>query len=153
MPADGYLRKLAQSDCNCMLLSRGVSVCRLRVVIADDNPEFLSELVAILGADFDIVAKAADGQSALDCICKFRPDVAVVDLKMPELNGIDLLRQIKRCKAESRIIICSVNADREVIDHTLAIGACGYVFKSQIAQDLVRAVRAVASGQKFVSQG
>ena len=124
---------------------------KLRAVVADDNPEFLSRVIATVSAELDIVATASDGPSALDSIRKLRPDIAIVDLKMPGLNGIELIRKATCCLPSAAVIVCSVESDPEVIQHALDAGAMGYVLKPRIATDLIAAVKSVASGQQFVS--
>jgi len=124
---------------------------KLRILAADDNARFLQKMISILGTDFDVVASAADGQSALECIRNCRPDIAVLDLEMPLLNGIDVARALISQGLNSKVIICSVETDAEIVNAALALGVMGYVFKSKIESDLVSAVRRVAVGQPFVS--
>ena len=127
------------------------SAVKLRVVVADDNPEFLSQLLATLSPQCEVVATATDGRSALDSIRKLRPDVAIVDIKMPNLNGIELTKKATCCPPHAAVVICSVESDPEIIEHALHAGAIGYVIKSQIASDLIPAVNSAAAGRRFVS--
>jgi DNA-binding NarL/FixJ family response regulator len=124
---------------------------KLRILAADDNSHFLQKMISILKADFEVVASAADGQSAVEGIRKSRPDVAVLDLKMPLLNGIAVARELISQGLNSKVIICSVETDAEIVKAALELGVMGYVFKSRIQTDLVSAVRRVAVGQSFVS--
>jgi DNA-binding NarL/FixJ family response regulator len=128
-----------------------VARMKLRIVVADDNPEFLDALVSMLGEEFDIVAKAADGKSALECIRRSRPDVAVLDLSMPAMSGIDVATTLMNDHLGSAVVICSVETDPEIVAAARAAGALGYVFKVRVAKDLVAAVRAAARGQSFMS--
>lgn len=125
---------------------------KLRVFVADDNPEFLSEIVVLLSSEFDIVATAADGISAIEGICKLRPDVSILDLKMPKLNGLEVVRQVACCPPRSALVVCSVESDPEIVETVLEAGALGYVLKSRIANEIVPAVKAAAAGQQFVSR-
>ena len=86
-------------------------------------------------------------ESARSC----QPDVLVLDLEMPELNGIDVTRNLTNPYTGPRAIICSVETDPEIVEAALSAGALGYVFKSRIEIDLVLAVKSVARGQCFVS--
>jgi two-component system response regulator NreC len=124
----------------------------LRVIVADDNRDFVSELVAMLSATCEIIATATDGQSALECIRTLQPDVAVIDLSMPELNGIEVARKATCCPPRTAVVICSVETDPEIVEQAFKAGAIGYVFKSRITADLVTAVQAAAAGQRFTSQ-
>ena len=124
---------------------------KLRIVVADNNAAFLAEFVSVLGTEFDVVATAADGKSALQCIRHWRPDVVVLDLEMPLLNGIDIIKELSKESPSPGVVICSVENDPEIVETVRQAGARGYVFKARIAKDLRAAVRAVASGQSFVS--
>jgi len=124
---------------------------KLRILVADDNVQFLRKTASILEIEFEVVATAADGQSALESILICQPDVVVLDLEMPFLNGIDVMRALANQSPSPMAIICSVETDPEIVEAALAAGAMGYVFKSRIETDLVAAVQSVACGQMFVS--
>ena len=122
-----------------------------QIVIADDNARFLASLVAALSPDFDVIATATDGRSALDHIQNLAPVLAVLDLNMPELNGIEITREITRRCLSCKTVICSVETDTELITAALAAGALGYVLKPRLHKDLVVAVKCAARGESFVS--
>jgi len=125
---------------------------KLRVVVADDNSRFLQALVAELqAASFDVVATASDGRSALECALRSQPDVIVLDLIMPALNGIEVTRELRKNGSSPGVVICSVETDRQTIDAAREAGVHGYVFKRRVAKDLVRAVLAASRGEAFVS--
>src|SRR3981189_3649252 len=124
---------------------------RLRIVVVDDSASFLDKFVSVLGAEFDVVATAMDGKSALESIRSCRPDVVVLDLEMPLLNGIEVTRELAKQHPSPAIVICSVERDPEVVEAAQQAGALGYVFKSRVATDLVEAVKSVARGQSFIS--
>ena len=124
---------------------------RLRIVVVDDSASFLDKFVSVLGAEFDVVATAMDGKSALENIRSCRPDVVVLDLEMPLLNGIEVTRELAKQHPSPAIVICSVESDPEVVEAAQQAGALGYVFKSRVAKDLVEAVKSVARGQSFIS--
>jgi two-component system, NarL family, response regulator DesR len=124
---------------------------KLRILVADDNALFLDKIASMLEVEFDIVAKVADGRAAVEAARKYNPDVAVIDLEMPLLNGIEVAQELAKGQPSPRVLICSVETDPEIVDASLHAGALGYVFKARIEADLLSAVRSVAQGQKYVS--
>ena len=124
---------------------------KLRIIVADDNADFLSELVSVLETEFDVVVTARDGKSALESIRSCSPDVVVLDLEMPGLTGIEVTRELSKHAPRPAVVICSVESDPEIIESAREAGVLGYVFKVRIRKDLVTAVKLVVSGQSFVS--
>jgi DNA-binding NarL/FixJ family response regulator len=124
---------------------------KLRVVVVDDSANFLDKFISVLGVEFDVVATAMNGKSGLESIRSCRPDVVVLDLEMPVLNGIEVTKELTKDPPCPAVVICSVESDPEVIKAARQAGALGYVFKARIAKDLVAAVKSVAGGQSFVS--
>jgi DNA-binding NarL/FixJ family response regulator len=124
---------------------------KLHIVVADDNPAFLAKLVSVLATEFEVVATAADGKSALECIRLFQPNVVVLDLEMPGFNGIEVAKELTRHPPSPAVVICSIENAPEIVEAARQAGALGYVFKARIAKDLIAAVKAVADGQSFVS--
>jgi DNA-binding NarL/FixJ family response regulator len=125
---------------------------KLRVLIADDNQKALLTLVAALSQEFNVIATAANGRSALEQICRLQPSVAVLDLNMPGLNGIEVTREITRQRLSCAVVICSIAKAPELIEAALAAGALGYVFKRKLLQDLSIAVNRAARGESFISK-
>src|SRR5262245_56361492 len=116
---------------------------RPRIVAADDNPRALQTVVSLLASEFDLVATASDGSSAADAIERYRPDIAVLELSMPGLNGLEITRKFMQNPASDlAIVICSVETDPEIIEAAVKAGASAYVLKRRMAQDLVPAVKA-----------
>jgi len=124
---------------------------KLKVVVADDNAAVLTEIASLLESEFEVVARAQDGKSALECIQRFQPDVVVLDLGMPVLNGIELSRKISKMSPRPAIVICSVESDPEIVEAAHRAGALGYVFKPSMNRDLIDAVKAAANGEFFRS--
>ena len=124
---------------------------KLKVVVADDNPAVLRRHVSLLEAEFDVVSTAENGQSALECIRRYKPEIVVLDLGMPLLNGIEVTRELKKLGPNPAVVICSVEQDPEIIEAARQAGALGYVFKLRIHQDLIRAVKSVVRGESFIS--
>ena len=125
---------------------------RIRIVAADDSPTVLEKLISILEIEFEVVKTASDRRSSLEIILHYRPDVAVLDLEMPGLNGLEITKELMKHDPRPAIVICSVENDSDVVEAALKAGALGYVFKARAARDLNTAVRAVARGQSFVSK-
>jgi len=124
---------------------------KLKVVVADDNPAVLRRHVSLLEAEFDVVSTAENGQSALECIRRYKPEIVVLDLGMPLLNGIEVIRELRKLGPNPAVVICSVEQDPEIIEAAQQAGALGYVFKLRIHQDLIRAVKSVVRGESFIS--
>jgi DNA-binding NarL/FixJ family response regulator len=126
-------------------------LARLRIIVADDNPAFLRELTSLLAPGFDVVATAANGRSALDLIRRYKPDLAVLDLGMPGLNGIEISRELAKSSSSPPVVICSVETDPEVVEAAQRAGALAYVFKVRIEKDLILAVKSALQGKPFAS--
>jgi two-component system response regulator DegU len=114
---------------------------RLRLIVADDSPSFLQKLIALLAAEFDVVATAADGKAALDLIRRYQPDLVVLDLQMPKLGGIEVARQLAKNLPSPPIVICSAETDPEIVEAAREAGAVEYVFKTRVETDLIVAVK------------
>jgi DNA-binding NarL/FixJ family response regulator len=122
-----------------------------KVVVVDDNPAVLRRLVSLLEAEFDVVSTAENGQLALERIRRYKPDIVVLDLEMPLLNGIKVTRELKKLGPNPAVVICSVDQDPEIIEAAQEAGALGFVFKLQMHQDLIRAVKSAVRGESFIS--
>ena len=125
---------------------------RVRLVLADDEPLVLDGLVAILRAqpDLDVVAAVTDGVAALAAVREHRPDVALVDLRMPGLDGADLATRVGREHPGTRTLVLTTFGDEASVRRALAAGAHGFVLKRSTPAELVHAVRLVASGSSLV---
>jgi len=110
------------------------------LIVADDSPHFLQKLVAVLAVEFDVVAIAADGRTVLDLVSRHKPDLVVLDLHMPGLNGIELTRQLGKTFPSLPVVICSLETDPDVIDAARRAGAAEYVSKPRVDKDLIKAV-------------
>ncbi len=125
----------------------------IRVLLADDHQVLRDSLKALLELEPDItvVAVAGDGRSALRLAQEVDPDVVIMDVAMPELNGIDAARQLAASSAKARIICLSVHLEHHLMTAMLRAGASGYVPKTAAAAELVQAVRKVAEGEVYLS--
>jgi len=118
-----------------------------RIIVADDNSAFLRELTSLLRPEFDVVATAADGKTALELIRRYKPDVGLLDLGMPVLNGIEISRELAKCPDSPPVVICSVETDYEVVDVARQAGAVAYVCKIRVHKDLIVALKAALPRQ------
>lgn len=124
----------------------------VRVVIADDHPAFrlgLSKLLARSG--IEVVAEAANGLAAIKAAEETAPDVVVLDLNMPLLSGVDVIRHLVERAPASRVLVLSVSADEVDVTDAILAGAGGYVLKDGPAEDVVAGVRALAGGESLIS--
>jgi len=125
---------------------------RTRIVLADDHPIVLNGLRSLIGSesDFDLVGEASSGLEALRVIRNKRPDIAVVDISMPELNGIVLSRRVADEVPSVRILVLTLHEDRAYLRQALEAGVRGYVLKRGAAESLVEAIRVVVGGGFYV---
>jgi len=125
----------------------------IRILIADDHAvvaEGLKQLIEAQ-ADMQVVAIAGDGREAVRQVGELEPDVVIMDLSMPELNGADATRVLLEQGPERKVIVLSMYADHEYVRRALKSGARGYVVKRSAAKDVVEAIRAVHGGQQYIS--
>jgi DNA-binding NarL/FixJ family response regulator len=123
----------------------------MRVLIADDHGIVRSGLRLLLERqpDIEVVAEAADGAEARELAIRERPDLAILDVKMPKLTGLQATREIKAQAPEVAVLILSMHDEERYISEALKAGASGYVVKTQADTDLVAAIRAVERGEPF----
>jgi len=127
---------------------------RQRVLIADDHHIVRQGLRALLEkAGHVVVAEAANGREAVDLAAAHSIDIAVLDLIMPVLNGVDATRELGRVAPQARTVLLTMHADRPYVVEALQAGAKGYVLKTQAAEDLVRAIEEVSRGAVYISPG
>jgi DNA-binding NarL/FixJ family response regulator len=121
----------------------------IRVVIADDHKVVRAGLEQLLsgGDDIEIVAAASDGQQAVDLSLEHEPDVVLMDLNMPVLDGIEATRRIRRTRPDARIVVLTSFSDRERILDALDAGAIGYLLKDAEPEDLIQGIKAAARGE------
>jgi len=125
---------------------------RIRLVIADDHQAILDAVSHYAGRDDDleIVGTAADGPEALRLIEERRPDVAVIDIKMPTFGGIEILRRLHESDGATAVILYTGYPERNLLLESLDVGARGFLLKESVPLDLIRAVRAVAAGGTYI---
>jgi DNA-binding NarL/FixJ family response regulator len=125
---------------------------QIRVALADDHPVVLAGVRALLqeAPEISLVGEATSGAAALQMICDKVPDVAVIDISMPDLNGIHLAERVATSCPEVKLLALTVHEDRAYVQPLLKAGARGYLLKRSAAEDLVRAIRAVAAGGVYL---
>jgi DNA-binding NarL/FixJ family response regulator len=125
---------------------------KLTVLIADDHPLVREALHRALEGeeDIEVVAEASDGEEAVKFASELKPDVAVMDIVMPKLNGIEATRKIKEMAPDTAILILTAYDDDEYVLGLLDAGAAGYLLKSARGRDLVGAIRAIRSGESVL---
>ena len=124
---------------------------RYSVVLADDNKEMRHIVAQHLGPEFVIVCSVSDGRGAVDAALELDPDIGILDISMPVMNGIDAAAEIRRRGLKMKIIFLTVNEDPEFLRAAFEAGAIGYVVKRQLSADLPDALKAALAGKKFVS--
>jgi DNA-binding NarL/FixJ family response regulator len=125
---------------------------KVRIVLADDHPIVLDGLRSLIRAeqDFEIVGEAASGLAALKIIRESQPDIAVLDISMPELNGIVLSRRLAAEMPALRLLVLTLHEDRAYLNQALETGVRGYVLKRSAVENLVQAIRAVMVGGLYI---
>jgi DNA-binding NarL/FixJ family response regulator len=123
---------------------------RLRVLAADDSPLTLANVSTLLAERFDIVAAVADGREAVDAAHRLDPDVVVLDVTMPELNGFQTARELTRSNSRAKIVMLTMHESDDFVAAAVTSGAEGYVLKTRMATDLEAAIDHVVAGRLFV---
>jgi DNA-binding NarL/FixJ family response regulator len=124
----------------------------LRVVIADDHPRYRAGLGRELRANgIDVVAEAPNAAAAIRAVADSAPDVAIMDLNMPGLPGIEAIRLLGERAPATRIVVLTVSVDEPDVTNAVLAGAAGYVLKDDLPEDIVAAIHAAAAGDSLVS--
>jgi DNA-binding NarL/FixJ family response regulator len=121
------------------------------VLLADDQEEFLAIERRLLEPEFQVVETVRDGQAAVAAAVRLAPDLLVLDVSMPVLDGIAAARSLRAAGSQAKIVFLTVHGDPDYVRAALAVGAVGYVVKCRLASDLVPALRDALAGRSFVS--
>ena len=134
-----------------VLATEWIAMDKIRVVLADDHQEVIARIRAILGAEFEVIEAAENGQQAVSAVLALDPDVLVTDISMPFLNGLQAARSIQKFNSRVKIIFLTIHEDRDFIAAAFSAGATGYVTKRRLSTDLVFAIQEALKGHTFVS--
>lgn len=124
---------------------------QVRILLVDDHAILVESLKKLLESEFDIVGCAGDGRTMIDMALEFQPDVVLLDVTLPVLNGLEAARRLKKKLPAISIIFLTMNEDRELAAEALRIGAAGYVLKKSAASEVRQAIKAGLSGHTFVT--
>ena len=125
------------------------------IVIAEDYTILREGLRSLISSnpDFEVVAEAGDGQEAINFVEKLKPDLILMDLSMPRMNGMDAIREIRRRVPETKIVVLTIHKTEEYILEALKAGADGYVLKDVTHDELIMAAKNVLRGKRYLSPG
>jgi DNA-binding NarL/FixJ family response regulator len=132
-------------------MSDAGSAERPRVLLADDHPAMLALTADVLARECLVVGRAGDGYELLDEAERLHPDVIVLDITMPRLDGIEAARQLRRSHQPVRLVFLTVHEDADYARAALDAGGLGYVVKARLASDLLPAIRAAFADRRFIS--
>ena len=122
-----------------------------RVLLADDHQSMLEQTSAIL-REFEVIGTVRNGRDAIAEVQRLDPDVLVIDISMPVLNGLQAASHLQSLHCRTKIVFLTVHEDKDFVAAAFSVGASGYVVKSRMSSDLVAAIREVLQGHTFVSQ-
>jgi DNA-binding NarL/FixJ family response regulator len=127
---------------------------RTTIILADDHELVRKSIAALLRdeTDFEVVAECSNGREMLELVERLRPAVAIIDVAMPEMNGVEATRRVRELSPMTRVIVLSNYADETYVRETLKAGAVGYIVKSGAAQDLIQAVRQGTRARVYLSE-
>ena len=137
----------AEADGSCTKTARVLP----RIVLADDQEDVRRTLASLLEDDFDIVGMAEDGQQVLDLAVGESPDVLVLDISMPLLNGFETAAYLKAWGCTAKTLFVTVHDDPDFLETAISVGGLGYVLKAHLATDLIPAIQAVMKGHLYIS--
>jgi DNA-binding NarL/FixJ family response regulator len=120
-------------------------------LLADDHQTMLARICRELGEEFEIVATVTDGRAAVEAALLYDPDVLVIDISMPVMDGLQVASVLKANHSRAKIVFLTIHEDADFFDAAFSAGASGYVTKARLSSDLILAIRYVLRGQKFLS--
>ena len=124
---------------------------KIRVLLADDHGDVLDTVALQLVSEFDVVGTVTNGKALLSAAERLKPDVVIVDISMPILNGIEAVRRLKESGSQARVVFLTVHESSDYVRAALATGALGYVVKPHLAADLGVAIKEVHAGRSYLS--
>ncbi|MEK7725277.1 MAG: response regulator transcription factor [Acidobacteriota bacterium] len=126
---------------------------QIQILIADDHPVFRRGLAMMIATDgkLKVIAEASDGAQALNLIQELQPDIAVLDVNMPEMTGFDVARELQKLNLATNVIFLTMHKDEGMFNTALDLNAKGYLLKESAVEDIVTGIKAVAKGENFIS--
>ena len=126
---------------------------RIKVLIVDDHPLFRSGLRQVVAGDprFELVGETGDGEAALKLILEKKPDVAVLDVNLPGLSGLEIARKLQAKRLPTRVIMLTMHKEEDMVNRALDFGAKGFVLKENAVEEILKAIAAVAEGEHYLS--
>ncbi|MFA5833896.1 MAG: response regulator transcription factor [Bacteroidota bacterium] len=123
------------------------------IFIADDHPIFRKGLIEIISseADFDVVGESGDGISALKFITERRPDIALLDIQMPKMNGFEVLRKISELTLPTKVVFLTMHTEEHIFEKAMDLGANGYLLKESVTDDILQCIHNVLQGKFYVT--
>jgi DNA-binding NarL/FixJ family response regulator len=125
---------------------------KIRVLLADDHESILAQVRLTLGEDFYVVGAVDNGRDAVDEVRRLDPDVLVIDISMPVLDGLQAVSQLRLINHRIKVVFLTVHEDQEFVAAAFSAGASGYVTKADVTTDLVPAIHEALEGRTFISQ-
>src|SRR5438093_6649819 len=127
----------------------------MRIIICDDHTLFVEGIKAILRnqPSLEIVGEARDGRQAVELVKEFRPDVLLMDVSMPDMNGFDATRRVHEFDSSVKVLILTMHDEEELVARCLEAGASGYIMKDAPASQLIFAINSVYKGERYLSPG
>ncbi|RMD91475.1 MAG: DNA-binding response regulator [Calditrichaeota bacterium] len=125
----------------------------IRVIIADDHPIFREGLIRVLSdaSDFELIGSAKDGAQAYELICDRKPDIVVLDISMPKMNGLEILKKIRQNKPPVKCVILTMYRDEEYFNEAMDLGVRGYLLKENAVSEFIHCLRKVSQDRYFIS--
>ena len=126
---------------------------KIKVIIADDHPVMWSGVKTVLMTDpqIEIIAEARDGEEAFNLIMKHQPDVALIDVEMPKMSGLEISRRINSENTKTRIVFLTMYKDEDMFNEAMDTGAYGYVLKENAVEDVLESVQLVSKSRNYIS--
>ncbi len=124
---------------------------RVRILLADDHRGLLDKVVRVLEPEFEVAGTVVDGKALLEAAALLRPDVVVLDISMPGLDGFEAAGQLKKAGAQVKIVFLTVHDEPDFVRRAFEVGGLGYVVKTRLASELPVAIRAALADHSFIS--
>jgi DNA-binding NarL/FixJ family response regulator len=129
-----------------------VPLAKIRVVLADDHQALLARVRGVLDEEYEVVGVVENGSQAVDAVLTLDPDVLVIDISMPVLDGLQAARQLQKANCRTKIVFLTIHEDNDFVTAAFGAGAVGYVIKACLSTDLVPAILEAMQGHTFVSR-